>query len=554
MQIKLIVELGMVLALAAPAFGQANAGQVEQWGTFEVTVKGAANQGNPFVDVQVGAKFSLAGGGSAGGAAGGGAARPVEVGGFYDGDGNYVVRFMPPAQGRWTYETTSNRAELAGKKGEFTVGAPTGNNHGPVHVARTFHFDYADGTPYFSIGTTCYAWQHEEDPMEERTLATLKESPFNKVRMCILPTRFPSKRQLYPYIAKNTVPAGTMPEWDYTRFNPAFFQHLEKRVADLRDLNIEADVILYTPYESATGFNGANREGKGLDAAGDERYLKYVVARLASYRNIWWSMANEYDLMARNTPAKAKDAYWDQLCQIVKNADPSDHLLSIHFSNRIYNSTHPWITHISVQNGEAVEDFGRALLYRDVYYKPVVFDEVRYEGNIAQRWGRLTPQEMVEYFWHGTIDGTYVGHGETYGGDQANWISRGGTLEGQSPPRLAFLKKVMETFPKTGVNPIDKWQNVHVAGKPGEYYLWYFGREKPTQWPVALPKAGLQAGAKFRIEILDTWNMTVTPVAGPDGGNFTVASVERYEAKFAGNPTIALPGTPYLALRITAVR
>ena len=44
----------------------------------------------------------------------------------------------------------------------------------------------------------------------------------------------------------------------------------------------------------------------------------------------------------------------------------------------------------------------------------MVFDEVKYEGNVEQRWGNLTAEEMVLRFWHGTIDGTYVGHGETY--------------------------------------------------------------------------------------------------------------------------------------------
>lgn len=25
------------------------------------------------------------------------------------------------------------------------------------------------------------------------------------------------------------------------------------------------------------------------------RYLKYLTARMSSFRNIWWSLANEYD-------------------------------------------------------------------------------------------------------------------------------------------------------------------------------------------------------------------------------------------------------------------
>ncbi len=33
------------------------------------------------------------------------------------------------------------------------------------------------------------------------------------------------------------------------RPNPAFFAHLEQRIADLRALNIEADLILFHPYD-----------------------------------------------------------------------------------------------------------------------------------------------------------------------------------------------------------------------------------------------------------------------------------------------------------------
>ncbi len=76
-----------------------------------------------------------------------------------------------------------------------------------------------------------------------------------------------------------------------TRFNPAFFRHLEKRVGQLRELGIEADLILFHPYDK--GHWGFDR----MDAAADDRYLRYVVARLAAYRNVWWSLANEYDFM-----------------------------------------------------------------------------------------------------------------------------------------------------------------------------------------------------------------------------------------------------------------
>ena len=95
---------------------------------------------------------------------------------------------------------------------------------------------------------------------------------------------------------------------------------------------------------------------------------------------------------------------------------------------------------------------------------------------------------MVHRFWQGTIAGTYVGHGETYlRSADVLWWSKGGVLHGQSPARLAFLRKVLERRPPEGLEPIDKWQDPHIAGKAGEYYLIYFGKERPTEWLFELP-------------------------------------------------------------------
>jgi hypothetical protein len=507
--------LGLWVGPRAPA---ADA-PVEQWGTFEIALKGPS-AGNPFVDVDLSARFTQGD-------------RAVTAGGFYDGGGTYRVRFMPDRQGAWRYETRSNRAELHGKAGSFTAGKPSANNHGPVRVRHTYHFAYADGTPYFPVGTTCYAWTHQGDKLEEQTLATLRRGPFNKLRMCVFPKHYAyntNEPALYPF-------AGSAPRaWDFTRFNPAFFRHLEKRVGDLRDLGVEADLILFHPYDK--GHWGFDR----MSAVADDRYLRYVIARLGAYRNVWWSLANEYDFMKEK-----KEADWDRLFQVVVKNDPSGHLRSIHNGTRLYNHTHPWVTHASIQNGSAVADFGRAGLLRDAYRKPVVYDEVKYEGDIEQRWGNLSAEEMVHRFWQGTVAGTYVGHGETYRhAADVLWWSKGGVLRGKSPERIAFLRKILEAGPPEGLEPIDKWQDHRTAGKKGEYYLVYFGKDRPAEWKFELPRAGVTGPLKLRVEVIDTWGMTVAPVKGA----FTATPKGRYLLTCEDRPTVRLPGRPYMALRI----
>jgi hypothetical protein len=463
--------------------------------------------------------------------------------GFYDGDGTYRVRFMPDKSGTWHYTTHSNVGELDGKTGEFDVGPPSKGNHGPVGVRNAFHFAYADGTPFRQLGTTCYAWTSQDENLQEQTLETLATSPFNKLRMCVFPKWYTWNQVDPPLYAFE----GTPNNWDYSRFNPVFFQHFERRVAQLRDLGIEADIILLHPYdEGRWGFDRMPDEV-------DDRYLQYIVSRLAAFRNVWWSLANEYDFMTEK-----QESDWDRMIQVVHDADPYGRLTSIHNGRVLYNHTNPLLTHASIQNGSAAEEAGRAVLYRDAYRKPIVFDEIKYEGDIPLRWGNLSPEEMVHRFWECIIAGTYPGHGECYlHPSDVLWWSKGGVLRGQSPARIAFLRDILSTSPPEGIDPIDKWQVPNVAGKPGEYYLVYFGSRLPGPWKFQLPRhkrdnpKELAGGMRFRAEVIDTWNMTITPIEHP----FTIRQPAEadYIVTDVEDRSIDLPAKPWLALRITRV-
>ena len=504
--------------LAAALLRAAAPATVEQWGVFELELKGPA-EGNPFTEVRVGAVFTDG-------------ASTVEVPGFYDGDGVYKIRFSPGATGDWRYETKSNRWDLTGKLGKFTATAPGKGNHGPVRVHNTFHFAYADGTPYKQIGTTIYNWTDTPEEVHEETLRTLAAAPFNKARMLVTPQPTPYKEKfappLWPFL-------GTPPtSWDFTRFNPAYFRHFEKRVAQLGELGIEADLILFNPY-GKFGF-------ETMDAASDERYVRYVVARLGAYRHVWWSLANEYDFLRTKT-----DAEWDAIGSLIQQCDPHQRLRSIHNGRLIFDHGKPWVTHVSMQNGAAVAESGRAEMYRGVWRKPVVYDEVCYEGDSKYRWGNLSGPEMVHRFWCGTVAGTYVGHGDYFATEKEDtWTSFGGKMTGTSSPRLAFLRKILEDGPRQGIDPIDKWWDTQTGGQPALYYLTYFGHEKPTEWTFKLYKNGVNDGQRYGVDIIDTWDMSITPVAG----EFVAKKLDNYFFGDASDRKVQLPGKPRIAIRV----
>ena len=484
--------------------GTARSDPVERWGMFELSLAGPVG-GNPFVEVELRAQFHHE-------------HRVAETEGFYDGEGTYRIRFMPDVSGAWTFVTSSNRPELDGLRGGFTATEPGTGNHGPVHVRRLYHFAYADGTPYRPIGTTCYAWTHQPEPVQMQTLETLSRAPFNKLRMCVFPKHYTYNTEepaLFPFERSG---AG----WNYTRFDPAFFQRFDRRVDDLLRLGIEADIILFHPYDR-WGFARMTEQE-------DARYLRYVVARLAAYRNVWWSLANEYDILDKPLDA------WDRLFQVVQEHDPAQHLRSIHNWQALethdcrtfYDHGKPWVTHCSIQHSHV----DLIPVWRQQYRKPVIVDEACYEGDLPNGWGNITGAELTRRFWEGTVSGGYVGHGETWlHPEDVIWWSKGGTLRGESPARIAFLRQILEEGPPEGLDPVANVTNTHLgsAGQAGKYYLTYFGYRHPAQVTFSLPE-----GQRYQADVIDTWEMTIAPLDCP---------VER-------GTTIRLPRKPYLAVRL----
>ena len=471
---------------------------------FDLALAGPSHA-NPFTDVELRAVFTSPSGGT------------LSVPGFYDGDGVYRVRLLVPEAGEWTFTTTSNASSLDGVTGAFTAGKAVAGAKGVVRVAKTFHFAYEDGTPYLPIGTTSYAWTHQGDALEKLTLDTLAAGPFNKMRMCVFPKSYlfnENEPELYPF--EGSLAAG----FDYERPNPVFYRHLEHRIGQLDELGIEADLILFHAYDR-WGFST-------MSPGQDDRYLKYVVARLASHRNIWWSLANEYDLLFRKTTED-----WERFAGIVQANDPNGHLLSIHNCHAFYDYSRPWITHSSIQRQDVHKTAEFTGEWRERWQKPVVIDECAYEGNIDQGWGNITGEEMTRRFWEGAVRGGYVGHGETYMHPaDVLWWAKGGEFHGSSPDRIAFLRRILEETPGGFLEPLPGAWDVQTAGIRHEYELSYFGFNQPTYRNFVMP-----AGRCYEVDIIDTWNMTIDTLPDAVEGRFR----------------LELPGRQFIAVRLRAV-
>lgn len=472
---------------------------VERWGVFELTLD-VPSQGNPFTDVQLSARFKKG-------------LKEAYVEGFYDGSGTYQIRYMPDEEGEWTFETSSSSGVMDMLKGAFTCTPASRDRHGPVRVKDAAHFHYADGTRFTPIGTTCDVWHLQNTDVQEQTLRTLSHAPFNKVRMLVFPKSSllnEAEPLLYPF--EGSPEAG----FDMTQFNPAYFQHLEKRVKDLAELGIQAELVLFHPYDE--GRWGFDR----MSAEADDRYVRYVVARFAAFSHVWWSLADEYDLI---TSKKIED--WTRLFRMVQECDYGSHLRSIHNGEALYDFGTPWTTHASVQNA----DVKVVSEYSKQFGKPVIIDQCGFEGNLDTRWGSLTAEELLCRIWEGTCRGGYVMHGETYwNAEKVVWSSHGGELQGKSVRRIEFLRGILEEAPAGLAYTSDSYDAATLS-IPGEYYLQYHGPHRFAYREFSLPEG------TYQVDLIDTWNMSITPVEGSHEGRFR----------------IQLPGELYYALRIQKI-
>lgn len=501
---------------------------MRQYEMFELTLRGQ-EPGGSYAKADVRAKFIHESG------------EEKEVLGFYAGNNLYKVRFYPQKPGTYSWSVEGEVQD----KGEEVCLSCDERHHGIVKAVG-HHFEYEDGTIYRPFGTTIYALSHQTRELMETTYATLKNAPFNKVRHCVFPKHYDFNNndpQFFPFEKDGEG------NWDVNRPCFAFWDHLEESIFRLEEMGIESDLILFHPYD-CWGFAELNMEQC-------EVYLQYLVTRLSSIPSVWWSMANEYDLCAAR-----KQEDWYRFEEVITTFDPYGHLLSNHNCLTLYDFSREAVTHCCVQSVR-MNMMGR---WMEKYDKPVINDECCYEGNLDYNWGNLSGWEMVNRFWMACAQGGYATHGETFlDENDVLWWAKGGVLKGESPKRIAFLRRILEQLPgpiepaegmslakmaelspearvQMGNNPFLKVflelsgtekelflekQAVYRGCVGDEVFLEYFADHCKAFGVMELPE-----DQKYDVEVIDIWEMTRTKVLEEVSGHV--------KAPLPGKPGIAV--------------
>ena len=516
-----------------------------QYETVELTYAAVPDAVNE-AQIDLAAEFTCAADGSV-----------TEVRGFYAGNGTCMIRFLPEQAGTYTYKVRG----LAADEGTLAVEPAREGHHGVVR-ARGIHFYFDDGTPYYGFGTTVYALASQTDALMDETIETLRHAPFNKIRMCVFPKHYQYNHNEPQHYAFEKNADGT---WDPAHPYYAFWDAFEKRLSQLFEAGIQVDLILFHPYDN-WGFASMPQKDNLI-------YLDYLLRRFAAFPGLWWSMANEYDLCA----AKTMDD-WYEIEQFIAEHDPWHHLLSNHNCFQYYDVARPAITHMSWQT----KQLSRIPEMQAKYGKPVCIDECCYEGNLPDQWGAISGEEMTARFWRATVRGAVCTHGETFYPDEKEivWWAKGGKLVGKSPARIAFLRSIVESLPAPLEPQASQLEQVMMlAGLPEEQVDRALEKRKVPQDFRFLLKSALRmspieaarffacetevigrtaddsvilhyydiqcsckarielpGGKTYRLEVIDTWNMTRQTV----------------QQGAAGEVWVDLPGRPWMAVLATA--
>lgn len=506
---------------------------IEKWGIFELTFSLPETEAlfqNPFLEGELKARFQNG-------------YHTLTVDGFYDGDGVWKLRFMPQHTGEYQYTVFSNLPSLNKTTGSFLCREPAQGNHGPVRVAKKFHFAYEDGTPLFVLGTTAYAWTTSSPETRRKTVESVASYGFNKLRMGFFPKHLKAQKLTEVTIDIAQDPpdlpfAGEAGSLDFTRPNPAYFRRFEEDVAALLERGIEADVILFHFYDfDRWGIN------PGMSERDDLFYVRYLAARLSAFRNVWWCLANEYDLLL--TPLSENDhtvkslsdlKNWDRIGKALREADPYGHLRSIHNFTVGAVPDFDWLTHTVFQNSNT---YCAVLDFKAKFQRPVIADEYGYEGNITGSvWGDRTPEEELERHIRAVMAGGYASHGEAYivnGNNRDIFWAYGGEMVGESAPRLQYFGEIMKELPFDQMEPEIIMMNTSSGlclHKGSELFLLFFRRPED---PAGFSFLTTDMAEEYELMVYDLWNRRECHKGTAAQGHVDVALPEwalvRLEAK-----------------------
>ena len=286
---------------------------VPRWKMHEFELHGRSHVDNPFRDAALVGEFTSPSG------------KMLIVEGYHDGGDTWRLRFTPDEEGQWCYLLRGEGVELL-VRGTLRCIAPHSHGFIGIHPDNPYAFAYADGTPFFPMGDTCYGL-YTDSPitpaLRTQYLKTRRSQRFNFVRLGVIhsPTHGQTDPTYWPW-------GGTPKKPDLDRLNPPFFRGLDVVLAEMQAVGMNAELIVLNYYQPP--FTNV----RAWTPRRQRQWLRYIIARYAAFPNLFlWTIANEYETHpdGRYRLDLPDDPDWArETARFIKQHDPYRHLVTVH--------------------------------------------------------------------------------------------------------------------------------------------------------------------------------------------------------------------------------
>jgi len=466
---------------------------------------------NPFTDVFVQGTFRQEG------------AAPIAVEGFCDSpDGTiYRIRFMPAQPGKYEYSITYQQGDFSqSHTGTFEVKASKRRGILRVDEDYPWHFIWeGTGEHYFFNGTTAFllmGWRDEK--VIRDSIDRLHRFKVNRMRILLGGGRsasfwgepiIPSEEfqpYLNPWVALRPNDRS-QPDFDYTRFNVAYWQKFERMLRYARQQDMVISVIF--DWNDAPVHPAA-------DSKDEHRYFRYAANRLSAFANVTWDLGDDI--------SSYRSLEWShRIGTLLHQWDPYHHLATDHpVDNKHQDRTAEWFTFTSFQEWRrplhqwmldqrtAQAKTGRII--------PQANEEYGYEEHYP-KWSPSYPDGSSadanrRVAWEMAMAGTYQTTGETakrgtgvWPDTGGGWVNGGGDNSMIMLQGYAHMVDFFTSFEWWKADPHDELVNhgAYCLAEPGRVYAVYLqnggdvtvklapGRYQaswfnpPTGQPIVLP-------------------------------------------------------------------
>ncbi len=270
---KPVVTILLLLLFNALAMAKQDE-EASIWHKHEIQFKSDKNYANPIYDINAFiVVFTSATG------------REKTVNGFWDGELDWKVRFMPDETGKWNWRSICSdetNGGLHGRSGQFMCIRENDElaiyKHGALkHPRGKYYLTYDDGTPLFWMA--CTAWNGAMKSSEgdwETYLQHRRDHQYNAIQFVTTQWRGGDSNRDgdVAYTGSGRI-----------EINPLFFQKLDERVDRINEFGLVAAPVLLW----ALPFGAGRHLSPGYYLPVDEAVslAKYIVARYQGNHVIW---------------------------------------------------------------------------------------------------------------------------------------------------------------------------------------------------------------------------------------------------------------------------